>query len=176
VLVHNASVITAGMSYGCENVAGNGDIGRGDVNSNIAGGVPANYQGHHLIGVVEAGQSEAIKRAVMLGYSVNGKNNGIALPSYGEVIDKQKAIDESKRTGLPLHRGRHAAVRYTDCVKAHLKKLDADLSAERVTDCDLCERIKLIENEIRRALLAHEIWLHKEDPHIKLGQNPSCTA
>jgi hypothetical protein len=179
VLVHNASLpgpaVSAGTDYGCGKPSGQGNCSRGDINSNITR--PAGYEGHHLIGVAEA-SADIMERACELGYDINRGNNGIALPSYANntfpnLPDGQA---ESTSTGLPLHRGPHRAANYNDCVRQHLAKLEADYRAGRVTDCNLCAKIKEIEDEVRRALLAHEIWLNRNDPHIQAGQSPSCTA
>lgn len=173
LLVHNASIPTkappAGMDYMCGSLSGSGSLDRDKptaLNSNIKGGVPAGYEGHHLIGVVEAQNSQIMVWAAKLGYDINRQNNGAAYPSYGNttfptLMDGQKEACSKK---LPLHRGRHADARYTFCVKKYLTALEADYRAGVVTDCDLCAEIKKIENKIRKALKAHKIWLNSKDP------------
>ena len=161
VLAHNASLpgpaVPAGKDYKCGNRSGNGNCGRGK----LAISVPSGYEGHHLIGITEA-EMPIVQRACKLGYDINRKSNGIALPSYGNTTfpDLNDGQDESEATGLPLHRGRHAAANYTDCARKHLQKLQEDYLAGVVTDCNLCAKLGDIEDELRRALLAHEIWLN----------------
>jgi hypothetical protein len=51
----------------CEKPPGQGRLQRGDINSNIAGGVPNGYQGHHLVSVAVANRFAVMQLAANLG-------------------------------------------------------------------------------------------------------------
>ena len=127
----------------------------GAINRNIEGGVPAGYQGHHLIPVTLAQSSDVLRRAAQLGYDINRASNGIALPATVEL-----AIE----TGLPLHSGSHLG-EYTRFVRVLLSELEQDWLSGAVPEGTLLEQVGAIENEVRRALLAGEVRLQANDPH-----------
>ena len=51
------------------------------------------------------------------------------------------------------------------CPLILLRKYDGGNGS--LSDCELCPRLRVIENSLRDALIAHEIWLQKDDPNIK---------
>ena len=163
VLVHNASA-------GCDNPPGKGDIScdRAKLGKNI-GGVPQDYQAHHLIACAVAKQfattpSGVVKKAYDLGYDLNAATNGLLLPSD---------VTISKQTGKPLHKGGPLGD-YTRCVARLLNALQDDYDAKRVSDCDLCDRLHGISKLLEAALLNHQIWLQNADPNIMPGQVQMC--
>jgi len=130
------------------------------LNNQIEGGVPEGYAGHHLIGIAEANQSDAMKAAAECGYNVNNENNGIALPTTEA---------ESERTGLPLHDGRHLG-EYTDMVAEQLQNLDDEyLTSIQEGECwspdYLISQVHEVESSIRSDLLEHNVRLQTADPN-----------
>jgi RHS repeat-associated protein len=132
-----------------------GTLERGDINSNVVGGVPNQYAGHHLIPVSVAQTSSAMRRGAQIGYNINNGNNGVAFPTTVELAIK---------SGLPLHRGKHIP-EYFQYAKEKLNKLDAAYEAGKLSDEQLLKRITKIENQIRKDLLNKKIKLQKKDPH-----------
>lgn len=128
-------------------------MARGDINSNIVGGVPDGYAGHHLIGIAEAQNFPVMEEAAELGYDINNANNGIALPTDAE---------ESLDTGLPLHSGRHLG-EYTDFVNSQLQQLQLQYDLGLVTDDNLLSSVGQVENNIRSALLNDGVRLQSTD-------------
>jgi hypothetical protein len=133
-----------------------GTLERGNISANIVGGVPENYVGHHLIGIVEANNYPALHRAAELGYNINRGSNGIALPN---------TIEEAMASGLPLHTGRHLGA-YTDFVDSQLSRLQNRYDLGRIPDAKLGQEIGKVENTIREALLNKQIRLQNLDPHF----------
>ena len=131
-----------------------GTLERGDINSNIEGGVPEGYRGHHLIGVAEAQSSPVMAKAAELGYDINRGSNGIALPADAA---------ESLETGLPLHTGRHLP-EYTSYVETKLNELQIKYDLGVVTQDNLLEAVSNVEDDIRSALTNNEIRLQSTDP------------
>lgn len=171
-----------GEEYGCGMKSGTiPKILRDDptvLNTNIEGGVPKGYEGHHLIGVSEAQKSPLMQHAANLGYDINRKHNGAAFPSYGDKIGVtlKQGQEESLRTGLPLHRGRHAADVYTGCITLILKKLEGDYRAGLIPDEELCDILWKWEERILSALIDRKIWLNPNDPLVEAGKRGSCPS
>ena len=134
---------------------------RDKLNREIEGGVPKDYAGHHLIGVNEAKDSRVLRMAARHGaYDINNGHNGIALPTEEP---------EAKKTGLPLHDGRHVK-EYTERVAGLLQNLDrryreAGQAGRKWDDERMCSETGKIENQIRRELTRGELFLQKTDPN-----------
>ncbi|ELZ1661355.1 RHS domain-containing protein, partial [Cronobacter sakazakii] len=133
-----------------------GTLARGDINSNIAGGVKPGYAGHHLIGVAEAKKYPVMHKAASLGYNINRGRNGIALPT---------SVEESLATGLPLHSGRHLkeATKFTN---DELSILQSKYDMNIIKDKDLIDEVGKVEDKIREALLGRQFKLQNADPHF----------
>jgi hypothetical protein len=200
LLVHNNSLpgtaVADGTNFQCGRLSGSGSIVRDKpvaLNTNIGSPpacvsnaaltpptLPCKYEGHHLIGVEQAENSAIMRRAKLLGYDINRKNNGAYYPSYGTNYGVTKAQAQQYALNyamLPLHKGPHDGplVLYTSCIEKHLQKLEADYRAGAVNDCNLCAEITKIENKLRMALLVRDIWLHRNDLHPKVvAGNPVC--
>ncbi|MDT7780152.1 MAG: hypothetical protein QOC99_2664 [Acidobacteriota bacterium] len=141
------------MSGAAEETAGT--LERGDINSNIEGGVPDGYAGHHLIPISSAKNFSVMERAAELGYDINRGSNGIALPRFLELAEE---------SGLPLHSGRHIPA-YFRYVENQLSRLQARFEAGSVTDANLLREVGKIENKVRADLLNHRVKLQYGDPH-----------
>jgi hypothetical protein len=127
---------------------------------NIEGGVPAGYEGHHIIPCEKANLSTAMKVAAdRYGYNINNSNNGIALPA---------TIEEARRTGLPLHEGYHRD--YNEAMGRKLNDLDEAYasSIRRGREWDgerLCGEIAALESATRQDLVNHRTpALNADDP------------
>jgi Pretoxin HINT domain/A nuclease family of the HNH/ENDO VII superfamily with conserved AHH len=132
-----------------------GSLERGDINKNITGGVPDGYRGHHLIPVTVAQDFPVMQHAAKnLGYDINRTNNGIALPGSPQ---------ESLATGLPYHGGRHIP-EYTDLAKERLQQLQIRYDQGLVTDENLVNEIKAVEDSMRSDLLSDQVRLQRNDP------------
>jgi hypothetical protein len=181
--VHNASVndpVDASCDYGCGKPPGKGNLVRESSKLIVEGEAKLSqlvgWEKHHLIEV--SARFRILERAEKLGYDINRSHNGIALPSYGDNYKfvtgphagKAKTCQEAQLEALvedwPLHKGRHAAAKYGNCVRDHLNKLEQDWIAGRVTDKDICMRLYQIEEKLLEALLKHEIYLNRFDPHL----------
>ena len=152
IVAHNVSV------NGCENDPGKGSTkcDRKALNTAL-GGRRADYQAHRII-PCSMRKYSVIAEAESLGYDINGANNGIHLPTNdAEAISE----DLAKHFGGPIPE-------YAFCVETHIKKLQDDYNNpdSGLTDCDICPRLKVIEDTIRQALRDHEIWIQKSDPHV----------
>jgi Pretoxin HINT domain/A nuclease family of the HNH/ENDO VII superfamily with conserved AHH/Pre-toxin TG len=135
-----------------------GNLDRGDINQNIVGGVPDGYRGHHLIPVKVAQEFPVMQHAAKnLGYDINRTNNGIALPGSGQ---------EALASGLPYHGGRHIP-EYTDLARKRLDDLQDDYDQGLVTDANLIDEIKSVEDAMRSDLLSDQIRLQRNDPRPK---------
>lgn len=125
----------------------------GQLNKNIAGGVPRGYHGHHLIAVHLASGSPVMQRAAELGYDIDRASNGMALPS---------TVSESQRTGLALHTGAHLKT-YFAFIDDELTKIERKMS--RLSDRQLLVAVERLEDRLRAGLSAGgDLRLQNEDP------------
>ena len=74
-----------------------------------------------------------------------------------------------KRTGLPLHKGRHLGANSSGSadvlVHDELKILQKKYDNEKVKRSNLIEEIGTIENKVRSALENNTVRLQSADPH-----------
>jgi hypothetical protein len=132
------------------------------LNEEIDGGVPKDYEGHHLISLHLAEDSKAMQRAADLGYNINHGPNGMALPA---------TLAESQKSGLPYHGGRHLSARHAGAADAFVKQkldaLDIRVQAGQISDLDLLREVSKIEDATREALSSNKLRLQSNDPHWK---------
>jgi hypothetical protein len=126
------------------------------------GGRRGGYSPHHLIGVAEAAKYPVMHRAAELGYNINRGNNGMNLPNTPAL---------AKSENLPYHppHGRHSRRTYTDPVNERLQALQERYDAGLVDDASLLDEVRLIENGIRRDLLAGKLRLNRRYPWYQPG-------
>ena len=114
--------------------------------SNIVGGVPDAYEGHHLISVAQAQKYDVMHYAATnLKYNINRGSNGIALP--GRTMSDADII-ESK---LPYHGGKHQPG-YDALLNKRLTKLNDKFNAGLLDDSAITSGIASIENQMRSNL------------------------
>lgn len=155
----------AGGGNSCENPPGQGSTSCTSAKLwPKLGGQQVGYQPHHIIPCAMRNRFQVITIAEGLGYDINGKNNGIALPT---------TVAESKRTGLPLHSGGPLNI-YMNCVNSLLSELQTKYENSDALSVDLCEELRVIENKLKNALKTHQIWIQAQDPNIQQGQTPRC--
>ena len=96
-------------------------------------------------------------RASDLGYNINRGNNGINLPNTPSL---------AKTSNLPYHpgNGRHSTRTYTGPVNERLRQLQQRYDAGLVTDADLLDEIKALEDGIRKDLLDGKLRLNSRYP------------
>jgi RHS repeat-associated protein len=132
------------------------------LNKQIAGGVPKGYEGHHLISVHIAKDYGAMHDAARMGYNINRRQNGIALPS---------TIREAKRSGLPLHKGRHLHAGHAGSADQLARRKLGALQNRRdqglIDDSELMDEVGRVEDAIRDALENRRVRLQAGDPHWK---------
>jgi hypothetical protein len=169
VLVHNASPVTPGADYGCENPAGSGNNTScsGTQLASKLGGCPANSQAHHLMPCAQR-NIRALNRAAELGFNINGAINGWCLPTNAS---DPRVTGQEK---LPVHCNWDAChSQYNRCAESLLRTLDRDYETGVVNDCNLCDAVSRVIRALRTALANHTIWLNNNDPNRRSWQCPS---
>jgi len=124
------------------------------------------YAKHHLIGIENAGKYPAIKNAIDSGvYDINRPENGMSLPSnyINGGYDVEWGLQESLRTGLPYHGGRHDGA-YDRYVEQKLNAIQIDYDAGIISDSDLPSLLTTLESEIRFDLENDNVRLQNNDP------------
>jgi len=103
-----------------------------------------------------------MERAAELGYNINRGSNGIALPT---------TLAEARRTGLPLHNGKHLgkdAVESADALLYdELSSLQKKFDSGNLTDAQLLEEVGKVEGTMRKALTSNKVRLQNADPHVQ---------
>jgi hypothetical protein len=139
----------------------NGTLKR-DMNLHENLGIEKGYAGHHLLPCDVAQSSKVMKEAAKKGYNINNEHNVEPLPTTS---------NEARKTGKPLHEGRHVP-EYTGKVAADVKALNSSyLAAKRAgrswTDAQLLTNIDQLENKTRKGLLSGDLYLNDKDPNLK---------
>jgi hypothetical protein len=132
-----------------------GTLERGNINGNIAGGVPPLHAGHHLISVGIAKHYEFMKvLSDEFGYDINRGSNGIALPTTPELSVERE---------LPLHQGSHIT-EYNELVQDKLDTVQHKYDNSLIEKADLPVEVAKVEHGLRHALLNDEVRLQHNDP------------